>query len=230
MGCPSLSGSPPLPEDPGTVSGFTPVEAGLDCIEHAEYLVAREVAEPGDGAPGQAAVQYDPRLTDRLLQAGTFVSFTFQASGYQSLVELRQKRAAEGLTALEAQSQDHLEAYFDAKRELFRCLQRDGMLGRLVISTDAGPGDTEFGHLLYGLELAVESGMTPTLALAAVTRVAAEACGVAAHVGTIEIGKQADLLVVEGNPLADVRNMGNVQAVYLAGHRVSADNAAWLSA
>lgn len=191
------------------------VDAGLDCIEHAEFLVPPTAPGP------HARVEYDARLTERLLQAGTFVSFTFQAGGYQTLLELR---AASGLTAAEAQKQSELEAYFDGKRELFRCLLRDGMLPRLVLSTDAGPGDTEFGRLLHGVELAVEAGMTPEQALAAVTRVAAEACGVGALVGTLEVGKEADLLVAEGDPLVDVRAIGAVQAVYVAGERIGSDN------
>ena len=170
------------------------------------------------GAPAwHARVEYDARLTERLLEAGTFVSFTFQAGGYQSLLELR---AAERLTPQEARERSELEAYFDGKRELFRCLLRDGMLPRLVLSTDAGPGDTEFGRLLHGLELAVEAGMSAPQALAAVTRVAAEACGVGALVGTLEVGKEADLLVADGNPLVDVRAIGAVQAVYVAGERI----------
>jgi imidazolonepropionase-like amidohydrolase len=190
------------------------VDAGLDCIEHAEFLVPPAVPA------GHARVQYDARLTERLLQAGTFVSFTFQAGGYQSLLELRTKRAAESLTPAEAHEQDELEAYFDGKRELFRYLLRDGLLPRLVVSTDAGPGDVEFGRLGHGLELAVEAGMTPLQAVAAVTRVAAEACGVGEMIGTIESGKEADLLVADGNPLVDVRALGSVQAVYVAGAQI----------
>ena len=123
------------------------------------------------------------------------------------------------MTPAEARERGELEAYFDGKRELFRCLLRDGLLPRLVVSTDAGPGDTEFGRLVHGLELAVEAGMTPAQALAAVTCLAAEACGVGAMVGTLEAGKEADLLVADGNPLVEIRAMRSVQAVYLAGER-----------
>ena len=66
--------------------------------------------------------------------------------------------------------------------------------------------------------------MSAPQALAAVTRVAAEACGVSALVGTLEVGKEADLLVAEGDPLLDVRAIGAVQAVYVAGERIGSDN------
>jgi imidazolonepropionase-like amidohydrolase len=183
------------------------VEAGLDCIEHAEFLVP--------AAPSKYGIEYDAKLADRLLDAGTFVSFTFQAGGYTTLLELRQGAADD------KHQRDDLEAYFEAKRDLFNKLLRDGLRPRLVISTDAGPSDTEFGHLEQGLQLAVESGMSPQQALQAVTRVAAEACGVGHLVGSLELGKEADLLVVGGNPLEHIGDIVNVKAVYLAGQRVA---------
>jgi imidazolonepropionase-like amidohydrolase len=103
----------------------------------------------------------------------------------------------------------------------------DGMLPRLVISSDAGPFDCEFGHMNYGLRLAVQAGLRPQLAIEAATRVAADACGVGALVGTLEAGKEADLLVVRGDPLADIERIADVTAVYKAGRVVgpSADHA-----
>jgi imidazolonepropionase-like amidohydrolase len=58
------------------------------------------------------------------------------------------------------------------------------------------------------------------LAIEASTRVAAEACGVAHLAGTVEAGKEADLLVVRGDPLADIRRMADVAAVYRGGLHV----------
>jgi imidazolonepropionase-like amidohydrolase len=143
-----------------------------------------------------------------------------QAGGYDSLVELREKRADASLSAAEEALRAGLEAYYDAKLEMFRRLLADGMLPRLVISSDAGPFDCEFGRMVYGLRLAVQGGMTTLQAIEAATRVAAEACGVSQLVGTLEPGKEADLLVVGGNPLDNVEHIADVQAVYLGGHPV----------
>ena len=49
---------------------------------------------------------------------------------------------------------------------------------------------------------------------------AAEACGVSHLVGSLEAGKEADLLVVEGNPLKEIDAIVKVRAAYLAGRRV----------
>jgi imidazolonepropionase-like amidohydrolase len=196
------------------------VEAGLDCIEHAEFLVPGEIVEYGAGVASSGIMRYDEAVAGRLLESGMFVSFTLQAGGYDSLVELRAKRAYERLTSAEEARWSSLESYYDMKLDIFRHLLRDGLLPRLVISSDAGPFDCEFGRMYYGLELAVLGGMTPIQAIEGATRVAAEACGVSSLVGTLEPGKEADMVVVRGDPLVDIRRMADVVAVYKAGRVV----------
>jgi imidazolonepropionase-like amidohydrolase len=66
--------------------------------------------------------------------------------------------------------------------------------------------------------------MRPQQAIEAATRVAAEACGVGSLVGTLESGKEADLLVVRGDPLADVERIADVQAVYKAGRALKIES------
>jgi imidazolonepropionase-like amidohydrolase len=73
----------------------------------------------------------------------------------------------------------------------------------------------------YGLELAVQGGLTPLQAIEAATRLAADCCGVGQIVGTLEPGKEADLLVVRGDPLKDIRQMADVWAVYKGGQHVA---------
>jgi imidazolonepropionase-like amidohydrolase len=54
------------------------------------------------------------------------------------------------------------------------------------------------------LALLVRHGLSPMDAIVAATRTAAEACRVDGKVGTLEVGKAADLLVVKGDPLSDI--------------------------
>jgi imidazolonepropionase-like amidohydrolase len=165
-------------------------------------------------------MEYDPRVTERLLRQDTFVSYTFQAGGYDSLVELRAKAGHERLTPGEATRRDALEAYYEMKLGVFSRLMGDGMLPLLVVSSDAGPFDCEFGRMHYGMELAVQAGMSPLQAIEAATSIAARACGVAGLTGKVEPGKEADLLVVHGNPLTDIRRMADIAAVYKGGLKV----------
>jgi imidazolonepropionase-like amidohydrolase len=54
-----------------------------------------------------------------------------------------------------------------------------------------------------------------------VTRNAARLAGLDGLVGTLEAGKEADLLLLTADPLADVENLTRVAAVYKAGERVA---------
>lgn len=196
------------------------VEAGLDCIEHAEYLVPGELMEFGGGIASSGRMEYDPKVTERILQSGTFVSFTMQAGGYETLAEMRQRDPA-GLTAADKGRLAALDAYFDMKLEIFSELLRDGALPKMVISSDAGPFDAAFGGLQHGLELAVSGGLSPSQAIDAATRIAADACGVSDRVGTLAAGKEADLLVVDGDATADIARLWDVRAVYSRGQLVA---------
>jgi imidazolonepropionase-like amidohydrolase len=78
------------------------------------------------------------------------------------------------------------------------------------------------GRNLEELALMVECGMSPAEALLATTRIAAELIGSEDAVGTIEPGKLADLVVVDGDPF-DVKTLpGRIRSVYQDGVLVTA--------
>jgi imidazolonepropionase-like amidohydrolase len=90
---------------------------------------------------------------------------------------------------------------------------------KVAMGTDSGV--TPHGNNLRELPLMVECGMSPAEALAATTRVAAELLGIAEHTGTLEAGKAADVVVVEGDAL-DLNDLaGRVRRVYQRGELVS---------
>ena len=67
------------------------------------------------------------------------------------------------------------------------------------------------------------AGFTPAEALAAATRVSAQAIGLGDELGTIEPGKLADLVVLDGDPTTDVGAFSRVKAVFQGGQRVYDD-------
>jgi imidazolonepropionase-like amidohydrolase len=86
--------------------------------------------------------------------------------------------------------------------------------------TDTGPPGRFPGNFEHWeMELMVEAGLTPMQVLTAATRNAAEFLG-AKDLGTLERSKWADLIVLDRNPLDDIRNTRTINAVYIAGHRV----------
>lgn len=93
---------------------------------------------------------------------------------------------------------------------------------KIVLGTD-GSDYAPFGRNAQELELLVDAGMRSIDALRAGTSVAAEALGIDRFTGSIEIGKAADLLVVDGDPMHDVRilqDLSRIKRVYLAGKLV----------
>jgi imidazolonepropionase-like amidohydrolase len=74
---------------------------------------------------------------------------------------------------------------------------------------------------LLEMGLWVRDGATPWQTLLAATRHGAEICGVGAELGTVEVGKLADLIVVMANPLDDIANVRSLQLVLKEGRVVS---------
>ena len=64
----------------------------------------------------------------------------------------------------------------------------------------------------------VKSGLTPFEALRSATVLPAQLLGASAEIGTLEPGKLADIVLVEGNPLEDITAAGNVRMTVKSGH------------
>jgi len=91
----------------------------------------------------------------------------------------------------------------------------------IALGTDAGAPGVVIGRAAHReLELLVESGLTPKEALAAATCNAAAVIRRADRLGTIEPGKQADLIAVAGDPLKDIRMTREIRLVLKGGNVV----------
>ena len=66
----------------------------------------------------------------------------------------------------------------------------------------------------------VAAGMTPAEAIVAGTRNGAEILGLAEDLGTVAVGKSADFIVLNANPLDEITNSRKIDRVYLRGHEV----------
>lgn len=93
----------------------------------------------------------------------------------------------------------------------------------IALGTDSGTNQGQwqgyFEHV--ELELMVESGMTPRQVLIAATSGAARAMDVEDELGTLAPGKRADLLVLDENPLENIRATRAINSVWIAGERLS---------
>jgi imidazolonepropionase-like amidohydrolase len=95
----------------------------------------------------------------------------------------------------------------------------------ILAGTDAGnPGTTQGASIHGEMELLVRAGLTPAEALHAATAAAAAAFKLDDR-GQIAAGKRADLVLVNGDPTADIRQTRDILAVWKAGHAI--DRGAW---
>ncbi len=90
----------------------------------------------------------------------------------------------------------------------------------LLAGTDLPP-DAKNGTLQDELGYLVDAGLTPIQALETATRKPAEFLGKLSSFGTIEVGKSADLVLLNANPLDDIRNTKKISIVLLRGQVVS---------
>lgn len=105
------------------------------------------------------------------------------------------------------------------QRDNFRAAHRAGV--KMVYGTDAGvmPHARAGGQFRW----MVQYGMTPMEAIQAATRNAASALGREKDVGAIAVGRWGDLIAVDGDPLADVRRLEDIDVVIKGGVVVKGD-------
>jgi imidazolonepropionase-like amidohydrolase len=129
------------------------------------------------------------------------------------LTDLKQKKEMPGLKESLGTMKDALRfAKINAKK-----MHDKGI--KLAVGTDAGNPAVFFGPSVHReMELLVEAGISPAEVLRAATINAAEILGQKERLGTIYKGKLADILVIEGNPLEDIRNTQNIFMVIKNGH------------
>jgi len=137
---------------------------------------------------------------------------------------LTDKARARGMVYMQDLSQEQFDSWLariskllDRYKKLVSDMHRAGV--EFLAGTDTGPGTPALpGISLHDeLELLVESGFTPMEALQAATRNPARYLGKLQEMGTIEPGKLADLVLLDANPLDDIRNTRKISLVVLRG-------------
>jgi imidazolonepropionase-like amidohydrolase len=190
------------------------VEPGIQQLDEDElragvaeaHKAGKRTASHAQGSAGVLAavragidsIEHGFFLTDEIVremrERGTFFSATLVAA--RGIAEAPEGTVPEWarLKALAA---------VDAHAESFTMAYAAGV--KLVLGTDAGTPFNHHGQNARELELMVETGLPPTTGLLAATRNGAELLGVLGETGTLEPGKQADLVLVRADATADVR-------------------------
>ena len=116
----------------------------------------------------------------------------------------------------QAASEARRMRYVEVRNRLVKAIADSG--GKIMAGSDTPEWFFGYGWTIHReLESLVAAGLTPYQALAAGTRNPAEFLHASKEWGTIEKGKRADLLLLEANPLEDIRNTARIEAVAVGG-------------
>jgi len=125
------------------------------------------------------------------------------------------RRIADNGDSLPAWMYDKVMLEAEASERSFRAAVAAGVT--IACGTDAGTPYNPHSELPGELELMVAFGMTPTQALVAATSTNAANFGLSGELGTVEAGKLADLLMVEGDPTEKISAVRDVALVLKGG-------------
>ncbi len=196
------------------------VEAGVDSIEHNAALRIKEEAVLREMARKDIAVMPGPSL---------YVQRMWNQDANDALgSETKRLMPAEVMAILSRvpdllrqQTESMKKAGWNPEQVQARVVnetqraRRAGVL--LIFGTDCGAELMVHGQQYKALYGETQMGSSPMEALLMATRDAARALGKQDSLGTIEPNKTADLVILEADPLADMRNVGKVYAVMKAG-------------
>lgn len=198
------------------------LEAGADLIAHSVRDVP--VDEQFINALKARNVCYSPTLTREIStfiydSTPPWVDDPFFLKGAEKGVpeQLKDPKRQEQIRNSPAwkSGQQYKAGLEVAKRNLKTLVDR-GV--RIAMGTDTGPParfQGFFEHL--ELEMMIESGMTPMQVIVSATSDAARCHGRQGQLGSLVAGAAADLLIVNGNPLDNIRNLRNIDSVWING-------------
>jgi imidazolonepropionase-like amidohydrolase len=214
---------------PQALNAFQGVEAGMDQINHLNYVsnMMRGTTSAADG--GRGAIDVNSEAARKAIQFfkdhGTVVDPTAgwgEMAGHSKEVDVAAFEP--GIT----KAPFTLESKFrgmggntTAEQMRTRTAQTVAVIGALFKAGIPIVPGSDTGLVGYGLdrelELYVQAGMTPMEAIQSATIVSARAMKLDSDSGTVEAGKRADLILVDGDPVANIGDIRKVAKVVANG-------------
>ena len=184
--------------------------AGVAVMAHAQSAEGIKTALVAGVRSIEHGIFLDDEGIDLLLASGAFLVPTLVAP-------LSVAEAIDAGMSLPQGTVEKLEAVLASHEDAFARALAAGV--NIAMGSDSGM--IPHGTNLRELELMVKYGMEPHKALQAATANASQLLGLSDEVGTVEPGKQADLVIVNGDPLEFTTLSDRIESVYRGGVRVA---------
>lgn len=163
------------------------LDAGIDSIEHGSFLT--------------------PELAKRMASQGTFLVPTL------SVFQAMHSRQNEP-TTMEFIRRKTAQVV-EASQQAVRVAKANGV--KIGAGTDSGGPWHPHGSIAKEIDALARAGLTPAEALGAATLTNAEILGLERQIGSLEAGKMADFIAVDGNPLENIGAMNKIALVVKGG-------------
>jgi imidazolonepropionase-like amidohydrolase len=186
----------------GTIDSL---DAGVDMIIHCVFKDSN----------GEANFRED--VAERIGSQGAYVNPTVHVAR-ASVWSLQKRKEARGINF---QEQPGLDAALWELEIRWTHLARLIDMGlKIITGSDSSWVDYKLGNTVYETECLVQAGMSPMQGILSLTSDAAKALGIDSVTGSLEAEKEADLIIVDGNPAEDINSLWNIDEVFLGGDRV----------
>lgn len=183
----------------------TAVDAGVDTIIHGRFMNA------------SGNLEFDEDLAKKMSDNGIFINATLH-QGRERIWQLKEIAKNKNLSDLEKAEIQAFEENWNDSKKMWNKIMDSGI--QLVAGSDASWQHYKLGGTSFQDEIHahVSIGMTPMEAIQSGTIYAAQSCWVDEKVGSLEPGKVANIIAVDGNPEKNIEDLRNVNSIIYRGY------------
>ena len=185
------------------------LKAGVDTIIHGVF-------KESDGTN-----KYREDVVELMLKNNTFVNPTL-APGMMRVKIMENKKNEGNFSESNQEEMDKVLFEHEYRMECFNKMYQAGI--SMSAGSDSAWGAYEMGNFFLDIEGHVAGGQSPMEAIKSATSVASQSCWIDDSIGSIEIGKLADMIVLDESPVNQIENLRTISEVIKDGEFVDRNN------